>query len=190
MKKRNIALLLALVLVFGVAVGGTIAYLMDKTQVVVNTFTTGNVDIDLTETTGKTYKMTPNAVIDKDPTVTVIAGSEACWVFVKVEEINNPDTYLDYTIASPWKALDETNHPGVYYIEQTAPLADKVYPVLTGSKVTVKNLTNTEMDAAEANPPQLIFTAYACQSAGVSVTDAWTNVQSAVIYGVNTTPAP
>ncbi len=188
MKKRNIALLLALVLVFGVAVGGTIAYLMDTTQVIENTFTTGNVDIDLTETTGETYKMTPNAVIAKDPTVTVVAGSEACWVFVKVEETNNPDTYLDYSIDSKWTPLPGVD--GVYYIEQAATTANVSYPVLTGSKVTVKNLTNAEMDAAEANPPQLTFTAYACQSAGVTVTDAWTNVQSAVIYGVNTTPAP
>jgi predicted ribosomally synthesized peptide with SipW-like signal peptide len=170
MKKRNIALLLALVLVFGVAVGGTIAYLMDKTEVIINTFTTGNVDIDLTETTGETYKMTPNALIDKDPTVTVKAGSEACWVFVKVEETNNPATYLNYSIASPWKAV--TGETGVYYIEQAATTANVSYPVLYDSSVIVRNLTNEDMDAAEANPPKLTFTAYAIQKEGFATAEA------------------
>ena len=173
MKKRNIALFLALALVFGVAVGGTIAWLTDKTDEIVNTFTTGNVDIDLTETTGETYKMIPGIELEKDPTVTVKSGSEPCWVFVKVVETNSPATYLDYSIDEAWTALDGVD--GVYYIQQDATTADVPYPVLTGNKVTVNDdITNTDMDAAEKNAPKLSFTAYAIQQEGFdNVADAW-----------------
>ena len=71
MKKKTVALLMSLVLIFGVAVGGTIAWLMDTTKEVVNTFTVGKVDIDLTETGStlntekdvyeKSYKMIPGS---------------------------------------------------------------------------------------------------------------------------------
>ena len=39
MKKKTVALLLSLVLVFGVVAGGTLAWLTQKTDSVVNTFT-------------------------------------------------------------------------------------------------------------------------------------------------------
>ena len=180
MKKRNIALLLALALVFGVAVGGTIAWLTDTTDEILNTFTTGNVDIDLTETTGETYKMIPGQPLDKDPTVTVKSGSEPCWVFVKVVETNNPATYMDYSIDEAWTALDATDYPGVYYIQQAATTADVDYAVLTGNVVTVKGtITNDLMDAAEENVPTLSFIAYAIQQEGFDdVEDAWLEVSA------------
>lgn len=58
MKKKMIALTAALVLVLSAAVVGTVAWLTDKTTARVNTFTVGNITIDLTETTTD-YKMTP-----------------------------------------------------------------------------------------------------------------------------------
>lgn len=83
---RAFIALLALVLVIGCVAGGTVAWLVAKTDTVVNTFTYGNINIALAETTGTNYKVIPGTVIEKDPKVTVKAGSEACWLFVKVEE--------------------------------------------------------------------------------------------------------
>ena len=54
MKKRTVALVLAIVLVFAVAVGGTVAYLT-STANVKNTFTVGSVNIKLDEA-----KVTPD----------------------------------------------------------------------------------------------------------------------------------
>ena len=175
MKKKSVALLLALVLVFGAAIGGTIAYLMDTTAKIDNVFTVGKVDIDLTETE-REYKMTPGQPLDKDPTVTVKANSEACWVFVKVEKTNNPDTYLDYEIDEAWTPL--TDVEGVYYIEQAATTAEVPYAVLAGNTVTVKEgVTNAMMDTANENPPKLSFTAYAIQKAGFAdAAAAWTEL--------------
>ena len=166
--KKAVITAVALTLALCLAVGGTLAYLTMKTQTVTNTFTAGNVDITLTEETGAEYKMVPGDEIAKDPKVTVEAGSEACWVFVKVVD-NAASTYLDYTIDNKWTKLD--GFEGVYYIKQ-ADLSgegaeDAVYPVLTGNKVTVKDsVTKEQMNALQATGatlPTLEFTAYAIQ---------------------------
>ena len=49
---RAFIALLALVLVIGCVAGGTVAWLVAKTEPVVNTFTYGNINITLAETTG------------------------------------------------------------------------------------------------------------------------------------------
>ena len=83
---KAFAAVLALVLVLGCALGGTVAWLVAKSDPVVNTFTYGDININLEETTGSSYKIIPGVDIAKDPKVTVKANSEACWLFVKVEE--------------------------------------------------------------------------------------------------------
>ncbi len=48
-KNRKLILLLAIVAAMAVAVGGTIAYLVDQTESLVNTFTPANVGVDITD---------------------------------------------------------------------------------------------------------------------------------------------
>lgn len=184
--------LLALVLVVGCAVGGTIAWLTATTDPVVNTFTYGKINIELTETKPENKQATiiPGVNISKDPKVTVKAGSEACWLFVKVGEANWP-TFIDedgrkvsYDIANGWTALDATNHPGVYYREVDAVTADTDFYVLAGDTtypngvVTVsENLTKEDIKGLTGTHPQLIFTAYAVQKDGIdTVAEAWAKV--------------
>ena len=123
MKKRTLTILIAVVLVVACAVGGTLAWLTAQSDVVTNTFTAGDINITLNETTGNTYKMIPGNKIAKDPKVTVAAGSEDCWLFVKVNTENNVDAYLKYAIAAGWNQLkdnDNNDISGVYYREVTA----------------------------------------------------------------------
>lgn len=182
MKKTRKALLLGVcaVLLVTASVLGTIAYLTDKTETITNTFTVGNVDIDLKETKND-FKMVPGNTIDKDPKVTVEAGSEDCYLFVKLEKSANFDTYLTYEMAEGWTALE--NVSGVYY--RNAKAGDN-FSVLKNDKVTVKSEVTTEqMNVAETTMPTLTITAYACQSANVAdAATAWAQVQPAV------TPAP
>ena len=56
---KTVAILLALVLAIGCAVGGTLAWLISKTDPVVNTFTYGDINIGLEETTEGPYTITP-----------------------------------------------------------------------------------------------------------------------------------
>ena len=169
-RNRRIAMTVALVLVVALAsVGGTIAWLTATTTPVTNTFTVGNIDIALAETTSN-YKMVPGNTIAKDPTVTVKANSEACWLFVKIEESDNLKSYIDYSVAEGWTAL--TGVTGVYYREVAATTTDTAFSVLTSDQVTVKNtVTKADMDAIAnntASKPTLTFTAYACQKDNVA----------------------
>lgn len=179
MKKKTLALLLALVLVFGAAVGGTIAYLTDTTDPITNTFTVGNIDIGLAETVDD-FKMVPGCDITKDPKVTVEANSEACWLFVKIEKSDNLDSFISYNVASGWTKGDGTDIPAnVWYRSVTASTANQTFSVLTGDEVTVKNtVTKTMMDAlTEDTRPTLTFTAYACQKSGFdTAAAAWAAV--------------
>ena len=95
-------------------VGGTLAWLTDQTDEVKNTFTVGDINIGLTETTAD-YKMVPGNTIAKDPTVTVKANSEACWLFVQVTESTDLKDFITYAIAEGWTALPGVD--GVYYRE-------------------------------------------------------------------------
>ena len=173
MKKKIALSIAAIALVICCAVGGTLAWLTDKTGPVVNTFTVGNIDITLAETTGNSYKMVPGNTITKDPKVTVEGGSEDCWLFVKVEK-SNFDNFMTYTIDSGWTAL--TGVDGVYYREVAASTTDQAFAVLTGNQVTVKDtVTKADMDgltSSGATLPTLTFTAYAVQKAGFTTAAA------------------
>lgn len=97
MKKKIVALCLCVALAV-VAIGGaTLAYFTD-TDEAKNTFTVGNVEIKLDETNvddpqgdrvrENSYKLIPGVSYVKDPTITVLEGSEDCYVRMKVT-LNN-----------------------------------------------------------------------------------------------------
>lgn len=100
MKTKSKALLLTLcaVLLVAASVLGTMAYLT-STDTVTNTFTVGKVEIKLDEAkvnadgipvegaarvTANSYKLMPGNTYTKDPTVTVLNGSDAAYVRMKV----------------------------------------------------------------------------------------------------------
>lgn len=118
-KKRSsrklIVLVMLLALIVGGAVGGTFAWLITRTDPIVNTFTEGNIDIYLAEhqldpQTGahatpeawidtvngnvtQSAELLPGRTIYKDPTVVVEAGSEPC--YVRMFMIVDYDKYMD-----------------------------------------------------------------------------------------------
>lgn len=173
MKKKTLALVLALTLLVAGVVGGTLAWLTDRTAEVKNTFTVGDINIDLTETTAD-YKMVPGNTIAKDPTVTVKANSETCWLFVEVTESENLNNFITYTIANGWTKLQD----GVYYREVPASAADQTFSVLAGDAVTVKSdVTRTMLETAKTDAPTLTFQAYAIQKDHFTTADAaWAEV--------------
>ena len=194
---KLVVALVAVALLAGCAIGGTVAWLTAKTDTVVNTFTYGDINIDLWETKdGKhdaqkiaeeegyivrsrdDYKIIPGVDLPKDPTVTVKAGSEACWLFVKVEEsgtfVKDKVTYsIDDTV---WTKLTATD--GVYYKKiDTLTAANTDYNILKNKKVTVSSeLTKGEINsiATDKASPTLTFTAYAVQlDAAQTAAAAW-----------------
>ena len=174
---KTLVALLSLVLLLGCSLGGTLAWLSDSTDPVINTFTVGDVNIELDETTGTEYKIVPGVNIAKDPKVTVKANSEACWLFVKIEESANWPDELTYAVATGWEELEG----GVYYRQVGASEKAQEFYVLAGEgvyangMVTVSDtLTKSELQELASNNPTLTFTAYAVQQEGVAdAATAW-----------------
>lgn len=179
---KPLALILALVMVFGGVIGGTVAWLIATPDSVVNTFTYGDINITLIETdTGldgdsnsntNEYEMMPGETISKDPTITVEAGSENNWLFVNLEKSENFDQFMTYVIAEGWTQLydGEGNEvKGVYYRYQAETEVDVDISVLKNNEVEVKESVTKEMlNALDANNayPTLTVTAYAVQYIG------------------------
>lgn len=206
MKKKTVALLLALTLVVGVVAGGTIAWLVDQTGTVTNTFTVGDVNVELTETGintdgEKTFQLIPGTSYEKDPKVTIKANSVACYLFVRFDEVNSPKDYLEYTstltTTNDWIQLtgakDTEGKPvNVWYREVSNSAADQSWDLLAKLDATSNNTVKvkttvvkagtdtTETDnvamPAAENQPQLVYRAAAVQKDNLTVFAAWNQV--------------
>ena len=113
-KTKLISSAISLMLIVCFAITGTVAWLIDTSGPVEDTFTFGKVDIELWDatndkywsatehqaaadanfyveytkadsTTTKGFKLIPGASFDFNPAVKVLDGSESCYVFVKIE---------------------------------------------------------------------------------------------------------
>jgi hypothetical protein len=190
--KKMLVILLALTVTMVTAAGGTLAFLYG-TQNVKNTFTYGDIRIDLEETdTGldpdqnpdtNQYPMLPGQPIHKDPKVTVYAGSLDCWLFVELTESWNFADYLAYTVADGWQPLEGV--PGVFYREVDAKDENQIFPVVKDDLVYMKESVTLGQLATltDADYPTLAIKAYAIQrSADIEETataqSAWTLLQT------------
>ena len=209
-KKRGVSIkacivMLAVVMLLGCAIGSTVAWLTAKTDEVKNTFTYGNIDIDLKEhkydpetyTLSETeylgsneqnnYKIIPGVDLPKDPKVIVKAGSEKCWLFVKVERTGSFATSVTYALTlteeNGWKSGDGNTIPAnVYYKEVDVSEASNNLEIQLIERDTItvsKNLTKSDIDnlktTTDYSNPELKFTAYAIQRASFDTAEAaWT----------------
>ena len=92
--KKTLLMILAMMLVCAISVAATVAYFASKTELITNTFTFGNVDIDLKEDTpggevtengtGSYEKVTPGSTYKKAPTIKN-TGSEEAWVRMTIK---------------------------------------------------------------------------------------------------------
>ena len=191
MYKAMALVLCAILLVVG-SVMGTLAYLQAETAPVNNTFAVGKVAITLKETaidpkTGKeitgdpvtgltNIKLVPSREIKKNPFVTVEAGSEKCYVFVKLEN-NIPTEYGKLNgFVGAWTLIDETNK---IYVYTGAFAADGVVDASAAAQrldvfTSFTCADNITAYAGETNLA-ITITAYAVQAEGFgSATAAWT----------------
>lgn len=133
--KKLTVVLLSIILVLCCTIGGTLAWLSATSGTVTNTFTVGDITIDLKEhelgdggaltteevTAEDEYKILPGTSQPKDPFVRIGANSENCYVFVQVKEVNNTvgntnEKYIEWAIANGWTQLgNTTNGVSTYY---------------------------------------------------------------------------
>ena len=195
---KILALALSAVLLVGATIAGTVAYLTSTAQVS-NTFTFGNVSITMDEVkvdeygkalTGgnagripataqdqskNNYKLIPGHEYIKDTQIHVAAGSESCYLFVKIDS-----TFASYT------DVDTVLNNKGWTLLQEADNADNVYCYASGGSniVTVNAEQGKDIlviDEFVADPNATTFTgfaadiiAYAVQSDGfASAAAAW-----------------
>lgn len=198
MKARSKALLLTLcaVMLMAASVLGTVAYLTDQTDAVVNTFTVGSIfdddedsgivlleheavdpdgdgvyALNTKEVSANTYVVYPGVNLPKDPFVRVTGLNAQAYLFVEV--VDNTCSALTVTVdTAKWTATTLTGQNGgtVY-----------VYAV-NGGKLT-QDLTDTciladnKIDVADAqisDPGTVTFYAYIVQASGfASASAAW-----------------
>lgn len=189
MKKKILTLGLVAALSATAAISGTLAYFTDNDEKT-NTFTVGNVDIELKEDHWKPENAThvyPGQVLDKDPVVTNV-GSNDCYVRVKVTNLKQFEDEGTIVYISREKVGDEiVEHKGelganwVYdeadsyngedcaYFYYTKPLkpTEKTTALFDAIEMPT-GLTNREKpaNAEDSNAESIVITADAVQADG------------------------
>lgn len=174
MKKKTILVAaIAVMLVAALVVGGTLAYFTDKSDAKVNTFTVGNVAIDLKEPSWKeneSHTLLPGVSYAKDPTITVKEGSQDAYVFLKLD-LNKYVSLINLMGVDAYKnvdALKDQTYPG--FIEFVNKLAndnalraavlDRWFGGVNHADWKVMNLDQIKADVAAAkngqNPAHLV----------------------------------
>lgn len=206
--KKSIALVMMAVLLVAASVMGTLAYLT-STDTVKNTFTVGKVAITLDEAkvdeNGKViegvarvktnhYKLLPGHTYNKDPMVTVLAGSEPSYIkmtvtFSKANELDaifaptggaNLTSIFNGYDAANWIAKGNTKDAAAntrtyeFWYKETvgAPTADVALDALFDSITVPGEITQAQLETIK----DMIITvnAYAIQADGsTDAADAW-----------------
>ena len=195
MKKKITLISLAVVALLLVGLLGSLAFLTDEKDVT-NTFTVGNVKIDLEEPTypvdDEPLKLLPGTEIDKDPTVTLKEGSEDAYIFMQIIYVDGIETVLEaIEISDKWVLIDADANLYVYSdtsgpIAVSAATADNVLEPLFEEIVVDATLDNSVFEALGAEP-QLIIRAFAHQAL-VNGTDAYTTALAAAEVWAGVTP--
>jgi predicted ribosomally synthesized peptide with SipW-like signal peptide len=159
---KILAVALAVTMLALIGVSATLAYLYDKDDAITNTFAVGKVYLELTEDVVD-LEIVPADTDDKKPVVTVLAGSESAYVFVKVDETlgslqtkatelgKNFSDYVTYSVdAAIWAPMVDENSDGksdngVYYKTVTESATATVLDVLTDDEVSYPAAITNEM---------------------------------------------
>lgn len=183
-KKRFIALFTLIALVSVTAIGVTYAYLSSTTAAITNTFTVGDVQINLTEPAfvpADEHILVPGATLAKNPTVTVLANSEDSYVAIKVTVPKALDSLVtldwnttDWQLVEKITDTDNSNNYAYYYKykNEVAKAATNTQLNAAFGSVYVKtSVTNSQLQALTADDLKVTVQAFAIQSLGFSNVD-------------------
>ena len=203
--KKVVVALLAIVLLIGCTIGGTVAYLMVQTKPVQNTFVAGKVGtLTLTESkedaitnSNGDYLIIPGLPIAKAPKVNYESEDNNdvnVIVFIKVEgddwvydadtnTYTSTNTGLRWEVADGWKPVALETYPGVFYYNNV---------IVSGKSLENISIINNDQipvpsDYVSSNEAgSLTFTAYAAQTASLGTAEqVWK-----ATFGETTTPNP
>lgn len=190
MKKFKWITTLTLAAVIGsAAVTGTLAWYTANDEIT-NTFTVGNIKMTLMETNvdkesemtsaDQEYKIIPGVDIKKDPTVTITANSEDCYVFVQVlDNLTDAEGISIDGKSKKWEMVDKDNNIYMYkfdeekntYIVPNSPTDTPLEKVFTTIKVD-GYLVTPDVLGGIGESDRIEVKAYAHQAEGVTKENA------------------
>lgn len=178
------SLLLAVIAVL--TVSPTLSWLSSTSAPVINTFAGGVISVKLDETlvgtdgkeiTGEgaqrvnsnNYKYTAGAVLDKDPTPTVLKGSEECYVFLLVDNGLDDKFTINYDTAS-WLKVAQSEGKAVYAYSSRVNASESTEDIVLKPIFTTVTVSEnlTAEDISSLGERKLSVTAFAVQAASIA----------------------
>lgn len=187
-----VALVLVSVMIFGCAIGGTLAWLTTLSkETVKNVFVLGDIKLNLSQNNGNELEfrhadfLPGSNPVEVDPVVTVGLDSVKCYVFIAISYTDNFSKVADYKVDTNegWIPLntpvfETTDDDGntlknvVYYtiFDPAVFNMPKDYHVIKDGKIAPK--TNFDSGVSYDDGDTLLnFMAFACQYSGVTESD-------------------
>lgn len=168
---------LCLIVILVSSVNATFAFLTDRDSSL-DSFSVGQVSIEFKDMdTSGSNKLLPGGEYAMKPVVTVLAGSEDCWLFMElengIESIEVPEKSIAAQMAqNGWKELD--GEDGIWFFGAAVP-AGTALTVFDGFSVSPYA---TDAEIKNCNNAQLVVSAYAVQSLGFDTPEeAWAAFQ-------------
>lgn len=172
---RKWILVIALVLSVAAAISGTLAYLT-STDTATNTFTVGNVSIDLEEPnyTGNHQTLLPGVEIAKDPQIKN-TGSTAAWVWMEITVPNGLMSYIDWN-TTDWTKTDDGDVDGdgntVVTLKRPTTLAAGATSAKAFTKVALPSSLTSMPEGLGTGTVDIVVNAFAIQDANFASVDA------------------
>lgn len=203
MKKNNAVMLLILVVLLCITLIGTYAYQVYTQDTIRNTFTIGDVSVELYEkgdtdnfTEGKSYTLERGTLYEKNMVVNVSANSEDCFVYIVMQndlapieaEKSNP-TMGNQNVVKYTPVATQISDNG--WTERTTQSSDiKIYwkeiDVSTDAGEldfmtefrTKESFDYDDVRKDDGTSPVMSFTLYAVEKGSMTEDDAWDLLQT------------
>ena len=166
--KSIILLILCMASLF-IIVSGTVAWLIGKSGLLMNQFSYGNIKITLHDdsNTGDenkiNYEITTGTRIEKRTYIKVKEKSEDCWLFVKIDETDNFQDFMTYSMEDGWTKLEGKEN--IYYMEVDKSNQEQIFNVIKNNEILVRtDITKEQFSSLTLdNYPSFSVSAYAVQ---------------------------
>lgn len=186
--RKFLVLLISVALVAAITITPTLSWLSDTSERVVNTFAGGAISIVLDEApvdaygnaiegdrvTSNSYKYVAGATLDKDPTPTVLAGSESCYVFIFVENELGDDLFTLNIDTQSWLQVAQSDGNTLYIYSSSVDASQSSQDMVLNPIFTQVQVSQdlTQQDVEELGEKTICTTAYAVQTASLTSAQA------------------
>lgn len=173
--KKSLIVVIAIALVCVIAAGVTVAWLTSSAAIS-NTFTVGKIAITMSEPGWiADSKIYPGAQIAKNPTISVTADSEDCYVYAMIDNKLGAEIpgAVTLNISSDWTQVGTSGTKTVYRYHAVVAMSSSDQPLTpVFSTVQISTTAVTETNIGLLDGKKIDVQAFAHQSNAISMADA------------------